>query len=68
MSEINSMALKLHHPQKLQSHKTTGSHGAFKHTSKGTTIKAVIRAYALTTSDFRRVRELVAGKASAHAR
>jgi len=68
MTKINSMALKLQHPQKSQSHKSAGSHGAFKHTSKGTTIKTVIGAYGLTTSDFRRVRELVAGKASAHAR
>ena len=68
MNEAVSMAEKLHHPQRSQSQKSAGAHGAFKHTSKGTTIKTVIGAYGLTPSDYKRVRELVAGKEPAHAR
>ena len=68
MNEAIPMAEKLHHPQTPQSQKSVGAHGAFKHTSKGTTLKSVIGAYGLTQSDYKRVRELVAGKETAHAR
>ena len=62
------MSEKLHHPQRASGSKPVSGHGAFKHTAKGATLKTVLGAYGLSQSDYKRVRELVAGKETAHAR
>ena len=62
------MSEKRHHPQRTTGQKPAAGHGAFKHTAKGATLKAVLGAYGLTQSDYKRVRDLVVGKEPAHAR
>jgi hypothetical protein len=62
------MPEKLPHPQRSSVQKAAGGHGAFKHTARGATLKTVLGAYGLSQSDYKRVRELVAGKETARAR
>ena len=57
-----------HDTERTSGRKPVPSHGAFKHTAKGATLKDVIGAYGLNHSDLKRVRGLVAGKGTAHAR
>ena len=50
---------------------SSASHGNFKHTTQGSSLKAVLGAYGLKNDDFVRVRNLVAkqlSKEPAHAR
>ena len=62
------MSDKPQQPQRTGGHKTSGGHGSFKHTAQGTDLDAVVGAYKLSRSDLKRVREMVVGKETAHAR
>lgn len=62
------MAGKHDNPQRATGQKPDAGHGAFKHTTKGASLKAVLGAYGLNHSDYKRVRDLVPSKEPAHAR
>lgn len=68
LNDTFAMSEKRHYPHRSTGHKTVAGHGTFKHTAKGATLKAVLGAYGLSQSDYKRVRDLVVSKEPAHAR